>query len=237
MAHQSNHEKGNTSISISYAEYLTRNSAANQTEWTDYNKISNSTEDGNQITTTPPGDNIAAAAAIFSSLTAPRPSTAIGINSSDSGVRRSQSSTSHWSLHSRLIQSVCSSGQHSRPGIAAASQPDILSHIQSHTTTASKQRPVDENSNNFTSIQPYSILHAPPTRSTVLITQPIEGVVMFWLGFGSKPWLWPGFSWLWLMKSRARAMVPGSGLALACRWLGPWPGSCDSGICRALHER
>ena len=42
---------------------------------------------------------------------------------------------------------------------------------------------------------------------------------MCWLGFGLKPWLWPGFSWPWLHFSQARAKPLGLGLASA------WPGS------------
>src|SRR5882757_6609627 len=46
-----------------------------------------------------------------------------------------------------------------------------------------------------------------------------RALVMCWLGFGLKPWLWPGFSWPWLHFSQARAKPLGLGLASA------WPGS------------
>jgi hypothetical protein len=47
---------------------------------------------------------------------------------------------------------------------------------------------------------------------------------MCWLGFGLKPWLWPGFSWLWLHVFQAKAKPLGLGLALAWPWLRPWLG-------------
>ncbi|KAJ7491840.1 hypothetical protein B0H11DRAFT_1911743 [Mycena galericulata] len=37
---------------------------------------------------------------------------------------------------------------------------------------------------------------------------------MCWLGLARKPWLWPGFIWLWLEGSQARG--------LAWPWLEPW---------------
>ena len=56
MVHQSNHEKGNIPLSVSFSENSTSYSVTNQTEWIDYTKTSNSTEDGNQVNPSPRPD-------------------------------------------------------------------------------------------------------------------------------------------------------------------------------------